>query len=92
MEVTSSHTGAGPWSGDLLYTRGSVASGRPGQPAVKSSRTRDLACVRAHRFRNMFIAGQNCAENMPRKTLGWWIKPHMGTRYEPQLCHLSLIV
>ncbi|XP_066888214.1 interleukin-17B isoform X3 [Kogia breviceps] len=45
MEVTSSHTGAGPWSGDLLYTRGSVASGRPGQPAVKSSRTCDLACL-----------------------------------------------
>lgn len=27
----------------------------------------DLALVRAHRFRNMFIAGWNCAENMPRK-------------------------
>lgn len=31
----------------------------------------DLALVRAHRFRNMFIAGLNRAENMPRKaTLG----------------------
>ena len=27
----------------------------------------DLALVRAHRFRNMFTAGLNCAENMPRK-------------------------
>ncbi|XP_055414096.1 interleukin-17B isoform X3 [Bubalus kerabau] len=43
----------------------------------------DLALVRAHRFRNMFTAGLNCAENMPRKATRGVDKALPGDQAKP---------